>query len=205
MQQDQSPDLSLVFADWVARTGRGDRAAEEAVAAFFRPRVFAMAQRSLQDAAAADEVTQETLWAVVKALRTRTVQSPENLPGFVFGVGRNKIADLRRRTAKRPITQWPADFDPPAAASEAVLDDQRRRLAGDAIRELDPRDREILQMLFQEGIDSAVIGQRLGLTQEAIRQRKSRALKRVSRKLKELLAPVSRGIQRERLNIKEEH
>ena len=55
---------------------------------------------------------------------------------------------------------------------------ERRTLASEIIADLRPTDRAILRMTLVEGLRSEEAAQRLGITPEAVRKRKSRALAR---------------------------
>jgi len=55
-----------------------------------------------------------------------------------------------------------------------------------ALAELEPTDREILQMTLVQGLKPGVIAAALGLSSEVVRQRKSRATKKVAGFVKSL-------------------
>lgn len=188
------------FGDWSARIGQGDRSAEEPLVYFFRPRVYTFAERNLRDAEAAEEIAQETLWAVVLSLRAGKLNDPRELPAYVFGIARNKLADCRRRAARRRVEPWPRDFDPPSFPNEAEAEAERHRMAKEAIGELETVDRTVLTLLLSEGLGPAVIADRLGISQEAVRQRKSRALKRLAQRMRNIASSPSRLRAVERTN-----
>ena len=62
-------NLPAQWVEWAQRIQAGDPAAEEEVAEFFHPRVLAMASVRLRDAEAARDVAQETILAVLQAVR----------------------------------------------------------------------------------------------------------------------------------------
>ena len=57
--------------------------------------------------ALADDLAQEVIWAVIRALRDGKVQQPAALPGFVLGTSRNLLAERMRDRARNraePLT-----------------------------------------------------------------------------------------------------
>lgn len=176
---------------WVGRIRGGDRSAEDALVRFFQPRIYAFAQRTLRDTVRAEDVVQETLWAAVKTLREGRLEDPPKLAAFVYGVARRRVADLHRKTSRNRHVEWPADFDPPANTSAAEEDRQRMVQAQAVIQDLEPADRNILQMLLVEGLGMTEIGEKLQLRADAVRQRKSRALRRVLERIREFTRPVT--------------
>ena len=71
--------------------------------------------------------------------------------------------------------------DAPASlvAAEPQEDEQRRALVTQALDAMAPADREVLQLTLVDGLHPREIAQRLSLPPETVRQRKTRALKRL--------------------------
>src|SRR5689334_5144350 len=78
-----------------------DAAAEEELFGIFHKRVRGFAVAHTRDAALADDLAQEVMWAVIRALRDGKVQQPAALTGFVLGTARNMLADRMRDRARR--------------------------------------------------------------------------------------------------------
>ncbi len=173
-------------SDWVDRIRAGDRSAEELLVRFFQPRLYAFARRNLPDPVVCDEFVQDTLWAAIRAAREGRIADPSNLPGFIYGIARHRVADFVRKAARDRHVPWPEDFDPPAIAPESQADQERETLAGEAIRSLDPADRGILNMLLIEGLETTEIARRLQIRPDAVRQRKSRAIRRIVDRIREM-------------------
>jgi DNA-directed RNA polymerase specialized sigma24 family protein len=74
----------------------------------------------------------------------------------------------------------PADFEP--AGPEADAPPEWRETARQEMKTLDPVDRRILWLLLVEGFHPDEVTGRLGLSADAIRQRKSRVLRRMAEK-----------------------
>ncbi|MBI4902447.1 MAG: sigma-70 family RNA polymerase sigma factor [Acidobacteria bacterium] len=180
---------------WVDRIRAGDRGAEELLVRFFQPRVHAFARRNLHDPIQTEELVQDTLWAAIRAAREGRIDDPANLPGFIYGIARRRVADAVRKSARDPHVRWPEDFDPPALHDERQAGREREAVAADAISTLEPADRGILNMCLIEGLETSEIAQRLQMRPDAVRQRKSRALKRIIDRIREMTshpAPAGR-------------
>ena len=76
----------------------------------------------------------------------------------------------------------PIDLPDPEQCFSSV---ERSRLALRAIQSLKSRDRALLQLSLLDGLGSAEIAAKMGLSPELVRKRKSRALLRVRGFLKE--------------------
>lgn len=151
--------------------------AEEEIAALYRERVYVMALTRTKDCEAAADLANETVLAVLLALRKGQLRQPENVAAFVHGTARNLINNHFRRQCQRreePISEEVA-YNPP----DSLEDDERRSMVREALRRLDANDRGILLLTMVEGLKPGAIAQRLHLTSEVVRARKSRALKKV--------------------------
>ena len=130
------PD-TLDLASLVARVAAGDRHAEGEIVEHFAPRVRAMAVVRTRDRDLARDLAQETLLAVLQALRKGQVRERDRIEGFVAGVARNVINNYKRRSLKHP--ESPLDDDTPAIAVEDDQDGpERRRLMARALVDLEP-------------------------------------------------------------------
>jgi len=180
------------WKDLVLRLQAGDSASEDELARLFHPHLLAMAASRLNDRETAREIAQEAILGVLSALRVGRLREPEKLPAFVVGTGRNLINNSLRQKIQRPepVTlgfEEGAIPDPDPEASESSLEkEERRDVVFDAIQGLKPVDRRILYLTLAEGLKPQEIALELGLKPENIRLRKSRALKRVRRKLKKM-------------------
>jgi len=183
----ESNDDQSRWRDLADRIRGGDASAEEELSAHFHPRILAMAVIRMRDREAAREIAQESLLAVLLALRSGKVREPEKLPGFVSGTVRNLINNhFRTRGAQgetlalNPDTPSPAD-----PATEAELEEQRR-IVRDALARIDARDRLILLLTLVEGMNPRDIAPRVGLSPENVRTRKMRAIRQVMEELEKL-------------------
>ena len=177
----------------------GERAAEEVLVDHFYPRVYAIALVRIRDRESARDLAQETMLAVLCALREGKLRDQSGLAGYICATARNRVSQfLRTRCVKRNADPPPEPvlnrFDP----EKNLEDTERRRLALSAIKRLGSADRKILRLTLVEGLQPKEIAARLGLKQEVVRKRRSRAVrrareaiqkKRVTKPMADLLIP----------------
>jgi RNA polymerase sigma factor (sigma-70 family) len=175
----QDPDWKKI----AARIREGDSSAEEEVAGWFARPVRAYALAGTGETRIADEITQETLIAVLCSLRDGRVQQPSQLPSFVLGTTRNLVNDHLRARAREKLGPLEPGQEPsrPAREHESF---ERIHAARQAIARLEPHERAVLMLSLVEDLGPEQIGRRLGLSADAVRQRKSRALRRLSEMLR---------------------
>ena len=179
---DISADACLALFE---RIRLGDAAAEDELVESFGGRVYAMALARTRDREASRDLVQDVLWAVVQALRGGHLRAPDKLAAFVSGTARNLINNYCRTRARveRDIapTTHVSTVDP-----DEVLDEQRRtEFVRRAVRGLEPIDRRILILTLVDGLTAVEIATRVDLNPDAVRQRKSRAIKKVMAMLAE--------------------
>jgi len=187
------------FAGWVARIATGSPADEAALASYFAPRVRAMLRARLRQVEAVHDLGQDTLVAVILAIRKGQVREADRLPGFVQGVARNLANNHLRGVMRR----GEAPFDEALEATLAARDDREEedRLAAVArgLEAIAPADREVLQLTLVEGLPPRDIAHRLNLSSDVVRTRKSRALMRLRAALDDRADSPSRSGDREPL------
>ena len=164
----------------VERVRAGSRDAEDAMAARFLPRIRAFLSARTRRPDFIEELTQETFLAALRALRDGRLRQAETLGAFIYGIARNQLAEALRRLARDRVGPMPADFEP--AGPEADAPPEWRETARQEMKALDPVDRQILWLLLVEGFRPDEVTGRLGLSADAIRQRKSRVLRRMAEK-----------------------
>jgi RNA polymerase sigma factor (sigma-70 family) len=176
------------WRDLAHRVREGDSSAEEELSAHFHPRILAMATVRLRDPETAREIAQESLLAVLMALRSGKLRDAEKLPGFITGTVRNLINNHFRTLRVQPES-IALDPDAPSCvnlAAEIELQEQRR-IVRDALAHIDNRDRVILLLTLVDGMNPREIALRVGLSPENVRTRKMRATRQVTEALQKLL------------------
>jgi RNA polymerase sigma factor (sigma-70 family) len=164
---------------WVTRIASGQAADEAALAEHFAPRVRAMVRGRLRQGDAVHDLTQDTLLAVILALRKGQLRDAERLPAFVLGVARNVVNNHLRGVHRRGENELDADVAASLVAAEPREEEERRALVAQALDAMAPADREVLHLTLVDGLHPREIAQRLSLPSETVRQRKTRALKRL--------------------------
>lgn len=166
------------------RVRAGDTAAEDELVRCYGPRLLRLLRLWMRDDDAAREILNDSLFTVVRALRDGRVREPRHLASFIWGTARNLTRTFRRTRARRPVHE---ELSPESASYDPrpELDEEERRAeVREAIARLEPTDRTILQMALVGNQSLAEIGERLGLSHDAARARKSRALKRLAEQMR---------------------
>ena len=156
----------------------------------FRERLRIFAARRLADASEAEDVAQETLRRAVEALRAGRVENLAALPAFLFQTATH-VCLHRSRSAGRESRALRGLAEVSAAGGElaegdaldGLVREERRAEVRAAVDRLPAADREVLRLAFDDGLDAAEIGRRLGTSPGAIRVRKHRALHRLAEML----------------------
>jgi RNA polymerase sigma factor (sigma-70 family) len=175
VMQDLSAEQQISLAE---RIVEGDREAENELVRYFSPRILAMLCARTRDREASRDLLHDVLITVLRALRNRQLRQFDRLAAFVQGITRNTAQSYARG---RFLREQPLAEEPPAAGrGDAVEESQRAELVRMALEELEPMDREILLRTLVEGQKSGLIARALGMDSVVVRQRKSRATRKVA-------------------------
>ena len=79
---------------------QGDDVAEQELVRHFHARVRVMAESRMHGSDAAQDIAQETMMAVLAAVRAGKLREAEKLPAFVLGTARNLVNNLCRKEAR---------------------------------------------------------------------------------------------------------
>jgi RNA polymerase sigma factor (sigma-70 family) len=179
-----SPAQQLTLAE---RIRDGEAAAEEEFVRQFQEKIACFVRVHTHEAEVSRDLTQDVLIAVVHALRAGRLREGERLAAFVYGVARNLVNNYARTRSRMP-REAPLDAALHlASVPDRTEDAERAGLVTRALGELDVTDRTILRLTLAEGLKPGEISRRLGLTPEVVRSRKSRALKRVTERVRRWL------------------
>ncbi|HEX6740111.1 MAG TPA: sigma-70 family RNA polymerase sigma factor [Vicinamibacteria bacterium] len=161
------------------RVQAGDRSAEDELVLVLQEALGLFLRRRLRDIEAARELTSDVLMAVLRALRENRLQDIRKLPAFVRGTARNLANNHLRARFARPAEE--PLLGEPAADSVAEGFEQQERAARveAAISRLTRSERQIVLMTIEDGLKPGEIARDLGLSPEAVRARKSRALRKL--------------------------
>jgi len=180
---DLSPQRLVMLTE---RIRLGDSSAEDEFARIFSRKVFIMDLARVHDREAARDLMQETMLAVLRALRNGQVREPDRLAGFVHGTALNLIHNHLRARSHEPQQQpLIAELASPDLGESAETA-ERMHLVQRALQQLHPIDRRILLLTLVEGMKPGEIASRLALKPDYVRQRKSRAVRKVIEHVRKL-------------------
>jgi RNA polymerase sigma-70 factor, ECF subfamily len=159
-------------ANYVQRLTAGDAATEAHFSAYFSKFLFLKMRSRTGSQEWLDDVRQETLFRVLKALRQGSgVTQPERFGAFVNAVCNHVMLEFSHQRSRHPL----AAEDAPETADERVdldaslVTTERKRLVAQVLDELAPKDREILRLVFFEELERGAICDRLGVEPEYLR------------------------------------
>jgi RNA polymerase sigma-70 factor (ECF subfamily) len=182
---------SLAAPDELARVAErirhGDASAEDELFRQFSDRLRMFVGVRTRDPELTRDLCQEIMVHVLNALRRGQLREPERVGAFVYGTARNVVNNhFRTSRPERSVelsAELASDMPDPADQFETR---QRQVLVRRALADLERRDSRILLMTLVDGLKPGDIADRLGLTSEVVRARKSRALKKMVERINEL-------------------
>ena len=160
----------------VERSRRRDANAFGALVTRHQQLVFGVALARCHDPALAEDVAQEAFvaaWRDLDRLRDGSRVGP-----WVAGIARNLAANAVRTRVRREQIE----LEPPAATptpEDAAREREDRELLQRALAELPDAHRETLVLYYLEGQSIAAIAGSLGVTEDVVKQRLSRARRAV--------------------------
>lgn len=182
--QDLSEEQQIGLA---GRIRTGDTAAENEFVRLFSPRIFAMLCARTRDRESSRDLLHDVLIDVLRALRNGQLRDPSKLAAFVHGIARHAAQGHQRNRNSR---EQPIEVEPVARlAGDAIETSERRDLIRLALQELDSTDRDILIRTLVDDQKPGMIARALGLTSDVVRQRKSRATRKVAEFVKNAQSP----------------
>ncbi len=168
-----------------AAAANGDRHAVDELLATVRPLVvkYCRARVGAQERsqASADDVAQDVCLAVLTALPGFRDQGRPFL-AFVYGIAAHKVADAHRAAARNrsePVANVPDEADEHAGPEQRALRTELSGEIGELLRELPPKQREILMLRVVVGLTAEETAQAVGSTPGAVRVAQHRALNKL--------------------------
>ncbi len=145
--------------------------------AAFQEAVLAMARARTRDREAARDLSQQVFLNVLTALRSGRLREGERLAGYVAATARNvALRHVRDRQVER-LT--PLEHEPAVPPSLDLEQRERLELVRQGIARLEAGERAVLELTWRDGLEPRQISARLALSDQVVRARKSRGLKRV--------------------------
>ena len=157
----------------------------------YKQPLFGFFWRRVADRAQAEELTQETFIAVIRAA-PRYEQSAQ-FRTYLYAIALKILRAFRRKAAFRAtFLGSPAEYIEPAAESGVVL----QLIVREALRKLEAMDREILLLREFEQLSYAEIAELLNLPVNTVRSRLFRARMALRELLSENPPPTGRKMHR---------
>ncbi len=163
----------------VARIRAGDSDAEEQLIHAYRRGVLVITTARTHDPEVARDITQEVMIAVLKALRAGQLRESNKLSAFIQGIARNLVNNYLRTRARRAEDDLEGVELPGPNPTDELERAERQRLLRRELDTLNATDQQILLLAFVDGHSLAEVARRVGMSHEAVRARKSRAVKRL--------------------------
>lgn len=174
--------------DLLAAVARGDRSAFEHLYHSYEKRVYHYVQTLVSDAAAAEEIVGDTMFAVWRGAGSFAHTS--RVSTWIFGIARHKALDAIRRSGRRQreveldgAVDLPHPHDRP---DEGVLRHQLAALTQRAMAALTHEHREILRLVFYEEQPYEEISILLGIPTNTVKTRVYYAKQRLKEQLAQL-------------------
>ena len=171
----------------VARVKNHEAAAWQQLIEWIGPFILRWCRRAGLQAADCEDVSQQVLQKLwVQFATFRKEQPGHSFRGWVYTITRNCISDLRRRPAPRQllVAELPAEADPSEAG------DLKRRAICLLVQEVsallaNDAGFKAFYRTAVDGLPAKAVGQELGMSADAVRQHKSRWIKRLRDRLRE--------------------
>jgi RNA polymerase sigma-70 factor (ECF subfamily) len=165
-----------------------DPAVQRHFATYFRELLLIKIRRRVPSADVADDLVQETFLRVLTTLRAGGLRSSPSLGAFVDSVCNNVLLEYYR--SGRRTTGLDEDVAGPASAGPEVplVTWERQRQVATVLKELRPRDRELLRKVFLEEEDKDLVCRELGVDRGYLRV----LLHRARSRFRTLLGPARR-------------
>jgi len=159
-------------AEYIQKLTAADPDTESHFSAYFGQFIFLKLRARRISPEMVEDVRQETLLRVLKALRHGAgIDQPERFGGFVNTVCHNVLLEFLHKQARHPLLDEnaPEQADNSVDLDAPLVNEQRKRAVAKALDELAERDRAILRMVFFEELDRAEICRRMSIDSEYLR------------------------------------
>ena len=176
---DPAPTLDTSDAELLARVGEGDREAFELLYRRYVRPLFGLALRRLGDRGHAEDAVQEAFAAI---WRSASTYRPERgaAGGWLYTVARNAIVDRLRRNGLATDAELPelvsSEPGPPERAEDSYVSVRVHR----ALEELQPREREVIELAYWSGLSQSEVADYLGLPLGTVKTRTRSGLARLA-------------------------
>ncbi len=176
---DTAPTLDTSDADLLARVGEGDREAFELLYRRYVRPLFGLALRRLGDRGHAEDAVQEAFAAI---WRSASTYRPERgaAGGWLYTVARNAIVDRLRRNGLATDAELPELVSPEPGPPDRAEDSYVSWRVHRALEELQPREREVVELAYWSGMSQSEVADYLGLPLGTVKTRTRSGLARLA-------------------------
>jgi RNA polymerase sigma-70 factor (ECF subfamily) len=165
-------EFHIFDAGYVRRLAEGDPATESHFGTYFEKFIFLKLRSRRVTPEMIEDVRQETMLRVLKALRQgEGVNHPERFGSFVNSVSHNVLLELTHKDSKHPLMEddAPEPVDNRVDLDATLVTEERKRMVAAVLDGLAAKDRDILRLVFFEEIDRADICKRLNVDLDYLR------------------------------------
>jgi RNA polymerase sigma-70 factor, ECF subfamily len=166
-------------AELLARVAERDRAAFEILYGRYVRPVFGLALRRLGDRGHAEDAVQEAFAAVWRSAAT---YRPERgaAGGWLYTVARNAIVDRLRRNGPAAGAELPELVSAEPGPAQRAEDSDTSWRVHRALEELQPREREVIELAYWSGMSQSEVADYLGLPLGTVKTRTRSGLARLA-------------------------
>jgi len=175
----QPVDDSPADAELLARVGERDREAFEILYGRYVRPVFGLALRRLGDRGHAEDAVQEAFAAI---WRSASTYRPERgaAGGWLYTVARNAIVDRLRRMGPTVDAELPELASAEPGPAQRAEDSDVAWRVHRALEDLQPREREMIELAYWSGMSQSEVAQYLHLPLGTVKTRTRSALARLA-------------------------
>ena len=181
-------------AAYVRRLADGDPATEAHFSGYFRKFITLKLGARRLSVSLAEDIQQETMLRVLKALRQGSgVSQPERFGAFVNAVCNNVALEFLHKESRQPVglENSPEPVDDRVDMDASLVTDERKQAVAAVMNGLASKDREILRLVFFEDADREEICRKLGVRAEYLRVLLHRAKEKFAQSYQQKRRPKS--------------
>lgn len=163
----------------LARVGERDREAFEILYGRYVRSVFGLALRRLGDRGQAEDAVQEAFTAI---WRSASTYRPERgaAGGWIYTVARNAIVDRLRRNGPTADAELPELASAEPGPAQRAEDSDVAFRVHRALEELQPREREVIELAYWSGMSQSEVAEYLHLPLGTVKTRTRSGLARLA-------------------------
>ncbi len=174
---------------WIDRSRRGDRDAFACLVRQYQGMVSGVALSRTGDVHQSEDLAQETFLLAWQKLAE--LDDVEKFPGWICSIARNLARNAVRKKSETERTGTPLEAESTSTnPMESLIAAEQNALVGAALQKIPENYRESLILFYRGEQSTKQIADALDITEEAARQRLSRARKFLRKELERQVADV---------------